>query len=125
MMQRMALLLSAMFLALCLATPAHADTIGDVVAATWSAEDYEMAVAVSYAEAGGQADAWNPASDAFCMFQITPIAAVEVGANYGALADPYYCSAQAAYLHSLYGWYPWTAAATAYYEPWMADVSVY
>jgi hypothetical protein len=126
MLKRLSVLLSALAVAVLLAAaPAQAQTLGQVIDATWPENEEAMATAIAYRESGGVADAYNPSSGAFCLFQLLPSTAAGIGADYSALADPYYCSAQAARLQDLYGWSPWAATYGAYYySPYMSATPI-
>lgn len=89
-------------------TVANADTLAQVIGATWPAEAQSEAIGIAYEESGGNPVAQNP-SGAYCLFQIMPETAAGLGVDYSSLADPYYCSRAAAKLYSMYGWAPWTA----------------
>jgi hypothetical protein len=80
---------------------AEAETIHDVVSQTWPASLVPTAEQIAYHEGGGVA------SDGYCGGGLLPSTQAELGMSYGA-TDPYYCSAKAYELYTMYGWSPWT-----------------
>jgi len=101
----------------------NADTLEQVIAATWPANEQAEAIGVAYEESGGNPTALNP-SGAYCLFQLMPETAAGMGANYEALSDPYYCSKVAAQLQDAYGWGPWVAYPASGASMGMGNIEV-
>ena len=81
---------------------AEAQTIHDVVSETWPAPLVPTAEQIAYHEGRGIV------SDGYCGWGLLPSTQAELGMSYGASSDPYYCSAKAYELYTMYGWSPWT-----------------
>lgn len=90
-------------------TQRAAPEVEQIIRATWPDHEEDAALAVAYRESGLYPAAYNPSSGAYCLFQFLPSTAYGIGADYASLADPWYCSAQAARLQDLMGWSPWAA----------------
>lgn len=101
-MRRLFILFVLAVMLLGLAAPAQADTLGQVVRATWPADLAPTATGVAYLEGGGNF------ADGYCGFGIIPSTAAAYNIN-TASSDPYYCSQQAYRIYQdAGGWSPWT-----------------
>jgi hypothetical protein len=81
---------------------AEAETIHDVVSQTWPAPLVPTAEQIAYHEGSGIVN------DGYCGWGLLPSTQAELGMSYGLTDDPYYCSAKAYELYTMYGWSPWT-----------------
>jgi hypothetical protein len=81
---------------------AEADTIHHVVSKTWPAPLVDEAEQIAYHEGGGVV------TDGYCGWGLIPSTQALLGMPYGRMDDPYYCSAKAYELYTMYGWSPWT-----------------
>ena len=81
---------------------AEAETIHDVVSQTWPAPLVPTAEQIAYHEGGGITN------DGYCGWGMLPSTQAILGMPYGSTSDPYYCSAKAYELYTMYGWAPWT-----------------
>ena len=80
---------------------AEAETIHDVVSQTWPAPLVPTAEQIAYHEGSGIVN------DGYCGWGLLPSTQAELGMSYGMTDDPYYCSAKAYELYTMYGWSPW------------------
>jgi hypothetical protein len=81
---------------------AEAESIHDVVSQTWPAPLVPTAEQIAYHEGHGIV------TDGYCGWGLLPSTQAELGMSYGMTDDPYYCSAKAYELYTMYGWSPWT-----------------
>lgn len=79
---------------------AEAQSIHDVVSETWPAPLVPTAEQIAYHEGGGIV------SDGYCGWGLIPSTQAILGMS-AATSDPYYCSAKAYELYTMYGWSPW------------------
>ena len=80
---------------------AEADTIHNVVSQTWPAPLVDEAEQIAYHEGGGIV------TDGYCGWGLLPSTQIELGMSGYGSSDPYYCSAKAYELYTMYGWSPW------------------
>lgn len=91
--------------ALCLVhvDDASAETIHDVVSATWPAPLVDDAEQIAYHEGGGIVN------DGYCGWGLIPSTQALLNLNPYRMDNPYYCSSQAYRLYRMMGgFYPWT-----------------
>lgn len=100
-MKKLAVALLVALIALGVAAPAQAETIHDVVSATWPAPLVSQAEQIKYHEGGPYFN------DGYCGFGIIPSTAYIYGLNTYAM-DPYSCSAAAYQIYLDAGWGAWT-----------------
>jgi hypothetical protein len=81
---------------------AEAESIHDVVSQTWPAPLVPTAEQIAYHEGHGIVN------DGYCGWGLLPTTQAELGISSGMTDDPYYCSAKAYELYTMYGWSPWT-----------------
>ena len=101
-------------LVLAIPSVAEADTLEEVVYATWPAEAADQAIGVAYEEGGGNNYAINPTSGACTTWQFLPSTAAGLGYSCDHLmADPYLASRVAAMLYAEQGFTPWVVYPAA------------
>jgi hypothetical protein len=96
---------------------AEAQTIHDVVSQTWPAPLVPTAEQIAYHEGGGVA------SDGYCGWGLLPSTQAELGMSGYGSSDPYYCSAKAYELYTIYGWAPWSTYG--WYTPGAGQTPIY
>lgn len=82
--------------------------IQNIIRAAWPDDAEEMAIEIAWRESGCDPSVMSYAAG-YGLFQIVPIAAQAVGADWYSLGDPYYNAQIAAQLYDAYGWNPWAA----------------